>query len=56
MSDQPVAKVWTEKVTIVECPECGEVEDLGVDVVVSVGETWECPACGAHAEFGEVLD
>jgi transcription elongation factor Elf1 len=41
--------VWTEEVTFVECPECGEPHALGTDVSVNKGGTTiECEECGAR--------
>lgn len=51
-----IANVWTERVTFVACPECGEVEDLGAGIVVTPGEDWDCPGCQKTSKLDSVED
>jgi predicted RNA-binding Zn-ribbon protein involved in translation (DUF1610 family) len=39
------ARVWTETVSFVECPECGEVDELGTDVSFEDGAEHTCEEC-----------
>lgn len=39
------AHIWTEEVAFVDCPHCGETEELGSGLIFDDAHVERCPKC-----------
>lgn len=50
------ATSWTEKVAYIECPDCGETEELGSGIIWGNDKTWMCNKCKKSFEVDDRTD
>lgn len=47
------ATAWTEAVCYIECPECGETEELGSGILWGEKDIWMCDKCKKEFEVDD---